>query len=328
MEGRRRSGGWWMALLMLGGWAWAQEPASLRQVQGEMERILAAGGKVPGWRLKEGPRFFVGDKIFDYMDGAGEIPKACGFRMLGVAEFVQAQGLGVTVELYDMGTDANAFGLYSMRREPSHTFVASFTHPASQSQGQIIFWKGRYTVILFTEETKRLKKEEFLQLALALEQSIPSPGAYPDLLRYLPQQGYVPHSAKFFHGKFALDTVWFQKENLLQVGPQTDVVFAQYRSPTLRLLLVRYPDPQTAVRVFAAGQKRFGLGKSAAPSPPFVAAVGKQPDKLGPFLGMVAWRNFLGLLWGAASASEVETALKRLAQSLQKPVPAWRRELD
>ncbi|HIE50721.1 MAG TPA: hypothetical protein EYP85_03100 [Armatimonadetes bacterium] len=317
--------GWWGMLLCVCGGQAAELPSSLLQrSQGEMEQVLLAGGPATGWRLKAQPRFYAGDEVYAYLDGAAEVPKACGFRLLGVAEYTYLTGVGVKVELYDLGTSANAFGLYSLKRDPSHRFL-KFTHWASLTPGELIFWKDHYTAVLFTEAPKRLPEDALVALGRTLEGKISRPGNLPDLLRYLPPAGYVKHSAKYFHGKFALDALWFHPRNLFLLDQRSEAVFAVYQKPSSRLLLLRYPSVQTPVQVVEAWRQTFeGMRRLSLP-PPFGGFLARQGEKN---LGICRAQNLVGVVLEAPRATDVERRLRELVQAMQKPSPPWGRGAD
>ncbi|MGC8834985.1 MAG: DUF6599 family protein, partial [Armatimonadota bacterium] len=101
----------------------------------------------PGWRQVGQVRSISGDQIFDYMNGAGEIPKACRYRSLKVFNYAGPADVKITVEVYDMGTSADAFGLYSMKREPESRIIR-LGNRAALGYSDLVFWKDRYTFII------------------------------------------------------------------------------------------------------------------------------------------------------------------------------------
>lgn len=262
--------------------------------------LFPGSSEVKGWTRKGAPRFFKGDGIFHYMDGAGEIPKACGFRILGVADYAGIDGVTVTAEIYDMGNSANAFGLYSLKRDPTEIF-RELDHRAMLGAGELIFWKGCYTVLLFSDIQKKMKDDELLSLGRAISARIKQKGALPDLLAYLPTESYIENSVKYFHGKFALDTIQFIKNNAFRLGPHTDVAVAAYEGPKRRLMLIRYPSMGAAERAMRTYHESFEVKSMMA-------------TQHGPFIGVV---------WGGKDEFAAKQLLTRLSHTLKEPSSPW-----
>ncbi|MGR3292954.1 MAG: hypothetical protein ACUZ9M_02915, partial [Candidatus Scalindua sp.] len=80
----------------------------------------------------------------------------------------------------------------------------------------------------------------------------------PAILRYLPEEGYIQGSSRYFHKKIILDNLYisdrFIDKNVFNLGEQTDAVLADYESVKSRqpfkMLIVKYPDKQVAEESF------------------------------------------------------------------------------
>ena len=80
----------------------------------------------------------------------------------------------------------------------------------------------------------------------------------PAILRYLPEDGYVQGSSRYFHKKIILDNLYisdrFIDKNVFNLSEQTDAVVADYKSVKNRLpfkmLIVKYSDKQVAAESF------------------------------------------------------------------------------
>lgn len=266
-----------------------------------------AAGKPPaapvvpaGWKQAEPVRAISGDGIYDYMDGAGEIPKACGYRTLKVFRYTGPGGVKITVEMYDMGTSANAFGLYSMKRTPDSRIIR-LAHRSALGYSDLVFWKDRYTFVVFSEGQKRASTADLLAFAKAFSAMITRRGQLPDILRYLPRQGYVQNSVRFFHGKPALDTVKFLPQDVFGLRAHPEAAVAQYTRPQGTVMVVRYPTAKTAAEA----------AQTCRRTP---AAKGIQVVQQG---------RILGAVWDAPNRSAEALLLERLRNSLRRPGVLW-----
>lgn len=265
-----------------------------------------------GWSLLPDAQHLSGDQIYDYMNGEGEIPVACGYRALHVYQLAHTGGLGAKLELYDQGESSNAFGLYSQWRTADDQ-IENLTHRARLAAEQIIFWRGKYTARLLAEPPEQGTLDLLRPLAEDLNGQLPGPGNLPDLLRYLPADGRVENSAGFFHGKFALDVWWFQEQDHLRLSPRTNVVHADYAGKEL-VLIVEYPSAAVAEQVLAAWAESFGAEQAEGG---WLAA-----DSLGQMAATAVGAR-LGLVLYAADEPAAQAMLARLNESLTAPGVAW-----
>ncbi len=263
------------------------------------EAVLQAAFADGAWRPSGAPRIITGTDIYEYMDGAGELPLACGYRRLVVQALRHGDGRQLTVELYACANSADAYGIYSLRRQPGEEIVA-LSHRARYVEGELAGWRGVYTFVLSTAARTQVSRDELAALARRVEAQIGDAGALPDLLRYLPAEGRVPDSGRYFHGKFALDTVWFQRDNVLSVGERTETVAARYEQPAAGALVTAYATADEAQVALAQWAKSRSAGEAAV-------AVGSR----------------LGLVFDAADAGAAETLSARLRRSLADPGPVW-----
>jgi hypothetical protein len=217
----------------------------------QVSAFVGAVSGADGWRVSAPPQVFAGDQIFEFMDGEGEIPRACGFRALAVLGCAHRSGASVQAVLFGMDSSAAAYGLWTMRHGSGGADIA-LTHAARLAERQLIAWRGSWTLILTAAGDPRPADADLTALARALESAIAEEGRPPDLLARLPAAGIAADSVRAFRAKFALDAVWFKADNVLGLSDATEVVTAEYRRPAGRLLVVRYPSAAEARRVAAS----------------------------------------------------------------------------
>lgn len=70
----------------------------------------------------EPARFYASD-LYRYIDGGAASYHQHGFVALAHREYA-SKGAQVTVDLYDMGNELNAFGIYAAERSPESHFIA------------------------------------------------------------------------------------------------------------------------------------------------------------------------------------------------------------
>lgn len=215
------------------------------------EDLLPASGAAVGWERSGETKVYVPNNLFDYLDGQAELFFVYGFEKLAVQEYQRGQGGPTIVEVYQVTSPADAYGLFSFYAtgEPADLGSGGAVEP-----GRLIsFWQGRFYIRVFAYG--EAEQESLLVLARQVAAGIPEKGALPELVTKLPPNNLVPGSIRFFHQKLALDNLlWLGEENILNLSERTNAVLAAYAydNAKARLLIVEYPDAASAEAAHAA----------------------------------------------------------------------------
>lgn len=193
------------------------------------------------------------DGLFGYIDGGAEIFLQYGFERLELGRYaLPAAGTAreITCEIYRMGSAAEAFGIFSVKREGSEGTSASLPSPNIFDSGQASFVRGPYYVNILGTETSAPDMGAF---ARAVAARIPAAGADPlPALARLPRENFRPRTERFLQGELAA-----QAESDLLADPLwrfaggTTAVSARYGEPPARLILIELAsaDPGWTGRV-------------------------------------------------------------------------------
>jgi hypothetical protein len=243
------------------------------------EDLLPASGAVAGWERSGEAEVYVPEDLFDYMDGQAELFFVYNFEKLAVQEYQRGQEGPIIVEVYQVASPADAYGLFSFYAtgQPMDLGAGGAVEP-----GRLIsFWQGRFYGRVFAYG--EAEQESLSALARQVAAGMPEGGALPELVARLPQENLVPGSARFFHQKLSLDNLlWLGEENILDLSEQTDAVLAAYTydDTQAQLLVVEYADAATAEAAYAA-LEGSGLENLSATSQsaPYLVAVFEAPDQ-------------------------------------------------
>jgi hypothetical protein len=292
-----------------------------------LSTLLPRSNEVPGWALKDEPKLYAGNQLFDYMDGAGEIPRSYGFQQLASAKYAQG-GVVLEVAIFDMGQSENAFGYYSARSFLEHSprskapeRIVALDHPAHlySKVGVLTFWKGRYTVII-QPDNGTPDEATLIRFARRVGARIREKGAPPNLLSRLPAAGMAANSARYLRGKSAFDSLlMFQPQDVFGATNGADAVAAEYPkgADLATYSVVRYPNAAGATDAEAAFRRAMQARKAAfAPSRQpnaFIATAGRWKT-----VGAVAHGRYLGVVIGAPDTKAAEGALKALGAGVAK----------
>ncbi len=201
---------------------------------------------------------YVPDDLYRYINGGAELYISFRFETLVSQPYVRDDGAEIRLDIFDMGTPANAFGIFARSAEAVDEFVAPDVE-SEYAGGLLHFWKGPYYVSMLAYPETESRKTLVRRLAKDVAASIVEASPKPAIVSLLPPDFRVPHSTRyFFHHAWLNEYRFFADENLLEIGDGAEAVMARYRAagtdgPTAVLVAVQYPDGAAA----KAAQVRF-----------------------------------------------------------------------
>lgn len=200
--------------------------------------------EVNGWIAQGEVDTYDRETIFDYIDGAGEVYLMYDFRKVMVFRFAKADQPNILVELFDMGSPQDAYGVFSHARESEDHGIGQ---ESEYRGGLLCFWKSKFFVCISSERETPEAKKAVQDLAGNIAEKIKTTGARPELLDYLPSEGLESNTVRYFHKHTTLNYHYYTAgENILNLGPQTEAALATYQPGETYLLCVRYPDQEQA----------------------------------------------------------------------------------
>ncbi len=157
-------------------------------------------GLVPameGWTLAEQPRVFQPELLYEHIDGAAESYIAYGFKELVVAQFQKAGAeTSLSVEIYDMGSGTNAFGIFSAERFPENRTVE--VGLLGYIEGETLnYFAGTDYVKLLCYDGGDETETHLDRFGRAIAGKIGDKGVLPAPLTAFPKQGLIANSEKY-----------------------------------------------------------------------------------------------------------------------------------
>ncbi len=208
--------------------------------------------KVGIWSMKGKVEVYSGEqRLYEYIDGGAEPYLSYSFQQVAVATYEDGTGGEITAEVWEFGNAGDAFGAYSVNRTGTEYFMAD---EAFLQENNLWVWRGKYYLSL-SPTTPDVGAEEVVRIAQSLVNKMAGEMyAPPKQLKYLPTEGLIYSSVKFFHQKIILDNVSISKkpieENVFGLSRDTDAIVGEYviekGIPTEKLLLIKYPDAEKA----------------------------------------------------------------------------------
>jgi len=245
------------------------------------------------------------------MDGAGEIYLAFDFQFLFVREYAKLGAPSIVVEIYQMGSSEDSFGMFTQDTDGEEANVGQ---EAIYAAGLLRFWKDTIFVRILAEKETPEAKSAVMKLGGAIEASITQEGKRPELISVLPAEGLKPKSLRYFHTLISLNSHYYLANvNILNLSPETQVVMVRYEKDgaQARLLLIGYPSAARAFDAYGRFVEMFLLER-------FIPDVQVQPKKLenGKFAGIVWKDEYLIIILDADTKSLLEWLVKRVSVNL------------
>jgi hypothetical protein len=231
---------------------------NLNCAQENLTNLLPEGKA--GWVKSGKPEIYDRKNLFDYMDGGAEIYLAYDFQRLAVQRYSLDSADSVTknsltVEIYQMNSSPDAYGLFSFDREGE---TVELGQKGVYGYGLLRFWKGRFLVRILGSQDDL--KETILKFGLEIDQKIKTEGKPPELLSKIPKDNQVPNSDHFFHKQILLNNLYFLSDkNILNLSEKTDCLLADFKldGQILKLLLIKYPDYEKAKDAYESFNKFY-----------------------------------------------------------------------
>ena len=213
--------------------------AAACDVHADMLGVFPA--QISGAAVDGQARAYDSKTIFDYMDGAAEPYLRFGFRQLYAAAYALA-GKPATVEVYDMGSSADAYGIYSMDLTGRKLSIGQ---GALYNPGTLRCWKDRCFIKVYSIDDSKAFADFASAIAKRITTSIAKPGPMPALISQLPTALH-PTKIRYFHQCDELNSVYYvSTENVLELGETTSAVFADcaYAGKPVKAAVIRYARP-------------------------------------------------------------------------------------
>lgn len=280
--------------------------------------LLPKDQDLKGWQSEGPPSVYTGEELFDYINGGAELYLEFNFKQVGVQEYRNDAGSSLVVEVYEMDSPKNAYGLYSFDTRGEHPAIGQ---EATYSFGLLKFWKDRFLCRILSLDAEEAMKGVIFSLGEKIAAKIPSEGTKSPILAYVPKENVVPESIHYFHQRVTLNNFYFlSDENILNLNQETEGVFFEVHisGKTAKIIFIRYPRPQDSQAAF----EKFLSFHFQEKNPKAFGSTGKNEMvkrvQNGEFHGMKWSRNHLIIILGTSDEQSCQDLLGNMAKRLDQ----------
>jgi hypothetical protein len=262
--------------------------------------------EIHGWVAVE-DRSYDRKSLYTYIDGGAELYLAYRFRRVTVSTYRKAGAGDIILDVYDMGTPEDAYGVFSAERESEDIGVGECSEYGG---GLLRFFKGPFFVSIMAVEETVESREAVFSLGRSVAGTILPAGGVPELISLLPEHGLIDTSIRYFYHPMILNLHYYlAEENILEIDDHTRAVLAQYTAENGAgyLLLVRY---SSATGASATGDR---FSKVYMPD----AMEGMVQTENGRWTAMTIRSPFVAIVLDAATEQSARRLLEAVCDRLE-----------
>jgi hypothetical protein len=231
-------------------------PAAAKE---RLARLLPEPSEVGASRSGE-QKFFSSD-LYEYIDGGADVYLDYGLVAMVHQEY-KASSTDITLDIYNMGMQSNAFGIYAAESSPDYHFLPI----GSEGYGTneiLNFFQDEFYVKLSAFSDKEKTGPVLERFAQVVSRRIGPSAPMPQFLSLFPAQNLVSHSCKFV------------KKSPLGHDFLAPAIMAAYAfgEKQTSLVISRAPDAKGAAQKVGQLRDYFGRSGKVVPQPGLASGV-------------------------------------------------------
>lgn len=153
------------------------------------------------WKLEGKPYRYIPPNLYKYINGAAEFFIAFGFVELAGANYasVATSNDSATIDIYDMGSKLNAFGVFQSKRDRRASSL-NVGAASTVSDDYVAFHKDRFYVEIQALIVNKQSKSVIATIASSVAERLPGNDTLPQELSYFPEEGRIVGSERYIKG--------------------------------------------------------------------------------------------------------------------------------
>jgi hypothetical protein len=184
-----------------------------------------------GWEPEGDPVVYGADDLFEYINGSADLYLSYDFKEMASLSYFDDQGRGLTIDVFEHGNDANAFGIYSQER-PSAMNAVDIGAQGYYDFGILNFYQGAHYVKVAGYDLEEFDEEMLTVVAKIVSANIGGKKDLPKALACFPSDAMVKNSSRYI------------SKNVFGHGFLHSAFVAEYRSDgnTSRAFIIQADD--------------------------------------------------------------------------------------
>jgi hypothetical protein len=230
--------------------------------QESLEFLLPSNNEIGAWETVDKPFIYVGENLYDFINGGAEIFLEYGFRKV-ISQEYQNGDFTIITNVYQMMSEISAFGIFSNNRSAKFKNM-KIGDGGFQTDYSINFWQANYFIVMESFQKDPLVSEALVRFAELISKKINQKAEKIAILSVLPERGLVQESIKLVKGILGISVnYYFSEKDIFQLRNKNLGLFAVYRinGQDIRLFLINYESVPEAQAAFGRIQEFFDSNK-------------------------------------------------------------------
>ena len=214
-------------------------------VQQDIAGYLPQSGELEEWEPVGTAQHFVGEELYDLINGGAVIYYEYGFKQVITQEYAIENGSSVNLEIYEMKNAASAYGIYSFKTGDEGEKI-DIGSDALLEDYYMNFWKGNFLVTLTAYDSDKETLNGLLAIAATVAAKIKKEGQRPLLVNALPKENLESSNVKYLRGNLALSNNYeFDANGIFGLREGVIGDYGNYR-----IFLFKYDDEGECLKWF------------------------------------------------------------------------------
>ncbi|MFC1540118.1 DUF6599 family protein [Gemmatimonadota bacterium] len=164
----------------------------------DLTQLLPITSSLEGWNIGEGPVDYYPDNLYEYLNGAAPRYLAYGFQRLVHVRYELGEDLfsSVIVDIFDMGSNVGAFGLFR-NGMPTDAVLQNWGTEGYLSGTVAAAWKDSIFVQAQIDDDRAVLISMLDRLMTEIYRGIATNASFPTILSLLPSEKLVPLSERY-----------------------------------------------------------------------------------------------------------------------------------
>jgi hypothetical protein len=260
-------------------------------VTGASADVNALFPTMDGWEPEGDPAIYSADDLFEYINGSADLYLMYNFEQLGTLSYFDHQGRGLTIDIYEHGSEANAFGIYSQER-PTPMNEKEIGAQGYYDYGILNFCQGPYYVKVMGYDLEDFDEDMLTVVAKIVSANIGGKKDLPKAMACFPTEAMVPNSQRYI------------AKNVFGHGFLHSAFVAQYRADrntSTRAFIIEAKDEADAGKML---ESYLGYVKEQGGAVSDAGGVYRFEDPASRSTGAVSLKSSGSYIWGIATNSE------------------------
>jgi hypothetical protein len=162
-----------------------------------LAELLPDAASMSGWKIADGPSDYDSETLYEYLDGGAPLYLDFGFQGMVHVRYQRGDDSlsSVTLDIYDMGSDLGAFGLFRSGRPPEAE-VRPWGAEGYRSGTTAAAWKGSVSIQAQADDDQPELIEAMESLVAQVAGGVVGGTSHPQIIDHLPSDGLVPWSER------------------------------------------------------------------------------------------------------------------------------------